>query len=171
MQKIISYLIPVIIIAVMTTVILKKGRPYEDFVNGAGQSFKLVLYIFPYLSTIFIMTELFEQSGLSMAIIDLSAGFFKLFGIDKALIPLVILKPFSGSGSLGILSEIMKKYGADSYLSKCAAAIYGSSETIFYVGAVYYSECKRKPGFLPFLISIISNFIATVFACFICRVI
>ncbi len=170
MQKITAYIIPVVLISAIITVIVKKGKPYDDFVNGASRAFKLVLSIFPYLSTVFVMTELFNQSGLSKAIIDLSADFFKLFGIDKALIPLVILKPFSGSGSLGILSEIMKEYGVDSYIARCGAAIYGSSETIFYVGAVYYSKCERKPGVLPFLISVVSNFIATVFACFICRI-
>lgn len=165
-----KYIIPVIITLAIVVVFIRRGKPYDDFVNGAKQSFSLVLSVFPYLATIFIMTELFDKSGISKAIIDLSAGFFGFFGIDKALVPLVIIKPFSGSGSLGILSEIMKKYGVDSYISKCAAAVYGSSETVFYVGAVYYSKCKRKPGVLPFAISLVSNFISTVFACFICKI-
>ncbi len=165
-----AYIIPCLVIIVILSVALKKGKVYDTFVKGAKKAFPLVLSIFPYLAVIFIMTELFEKSGLSGAIIDLSAGFFQFFGIDKALVPLVLLKPFSGSGSLGILSEIMTKYGVDSYIARCAAAIYGSSETVFYVGAVYYSKCKSKPPILPFAISLVSNFLASVFACFICRI-
>lgn len=165
-----AYVIPLLVITVILSVAVKGGKVYDTFVKGAKKAFPLVLSIFPYLAAIFIMTELFEKSGLSKAIIDLSADFFGFFGIDKSLVPLILLKPFSGSGSLGILSKIMTDYGVDSYLSRCACAIYGSSETVFYVGAVYYSKCKSKPPVLPFLISLISNFLATVFACFICRV-
>lgn len=165
-----AYVIPIILLIVFILSFFKSKHVYDDFVKGVKQALPLVSSIFPYLAATFIMTEVFEASGLSTVIIDLSANFFKIFGIDKALVPLILLKPFSGSGSLGLLSEIMTDYGVDSYLSKCASVIYGSSETIFYVGAVYYSKCKRKAPVLPFAISLTSNFISTVFACFICRV-
>lgn len=164
------YVLPVILIVVFLAATIKTKKPYDGFVKGAEKAFSLVLSIFPYLAATFIVTELFEKSGLSSAIIDLSADFFKFFGIDKALVPLVLLKPFSGSGSLAILSDIMKNYGADAYVSRCAATIYGCSETVFYVGAVYYSKCKNKPTVLPFIISLTANFISVVFACFICRI-
>lgn len=164
------YIIPVILIVVILISSLKGNKTYDSFCRGVKKAFPLVLSIFPYLSAVFIMTEIFEKSGLSKAIIDLSADFFQFFGIKKELIPLVLLKPFSGSGSLGVLSKIITDNGVDSYVSRCAATIYGSSETVFYVGAVYYSKCTKKPSFLPFLISLTSSFIATVFACFICRI-
>ncbi len=165
------YILPVFILAAFLICLIKRKRPYEAFVEGVKKAFPLVLSLFPYLTAVFIMTELFEKSGLNIAIIDLSAGFFSLFGIPREVIPLVLLKPFSGSGSLGILSDILKNCGVDSYLGRLASVIYGSSETIFYVGAVYYSACKNKPPLLPFLISIASNFTAIVFACLICRLV
>lgn len=164
------YIIPVILIVLFTISFIKGRKTYDDFVNGTKAAFDLVLSIFPYVTAVFIMTELFEASGLNSAIIDLLADFFKIFGINEALIPLILIKPFSGSGSLGILSDIMNTYGVDSYISRCAATIYGSSETIFYVGAVYFSKCKNKLGVLPFILSLFSNFVSIVFACLICKV-
>lgn len=164
------YIIPIILIIIFVFSFIKNKSVYDDFIKGVKEALPLISSIFPYLTATFIMTELFEASGLNTLIIDLSADFFKILGIDKALVPLILLKPFSGSGSLGILSDVMTKYGVDSYISKCASVIYCSSETIFYVGAVYFSKCKNKPPILPFIISLISNFTSTVFACFICRI-
>lgn len=165
-----KYIIPVILIFPFLVSAVKRKNAYEDFVSGVQAALKTVFSIFPYVTAVFIMTELFEKSGLNGALIDLSGHFFKIFGIDEALIPLILIKPFSGSASLSVLSEITKNYGVDSYISRCAATIYGSSETIFYVSAVYFSECKSKPPMLAIIISLVANFVSIVFACFIVRI-
>ena len=115
------------------------------------------------------MTELFSKSGISDKVIDFLSPFLSMLGIPKEITPLGIIKPFSGSGSLAILSDIFQKYGADGYIARCASAVFGSSETIFYVSAVYYSKSKEKRLTKPIIISLISTFISTVFACFICK--
>ena len=92
-------------------------------------------------------------------------------GIPAEIAPLVILKPFSGGGSLALLSEIYQNYGVDSYVSLCASAVYGSSETTFYISAVYYSKSKEKRLIKPILISLISTFISIIFVCFICKLV
>ena len=69
-----------------------------------------------------------------------------------------------------LIAAILQENGVDSYISRVAATIYGSSETIFYISAVYFSACKNKPKLLPVLIVLVSNFISVVFACFICHV-
>ena len=89
-----------------------------------------------------------------------------------------IIKTVSGEktfcfskNSPDVLSEILKKYGADSYVGRCASAVYGSSETTFYVAAVYFSTSKNKKLTKPIIISLSSTFIATVAACLLCRII
>ena len=126
--------------------------------------------VFPYLASIFVLTELFEASGLSDAVSRLVSPLFNLLGIPKELTKLVLIKPFSGNGALAILSEIYTQYGVDSYLSRCASVIYGSSETVFYVAAVYFAGAKTKNLTLPIIISLIASFASCVFACFICLV-
>ena len=158
-MKYLSLVIPVILIILLVYASAKKVKVYDSFAVGAGKG----------LSTVFIMTELFRESGLSDKLTGLLSPLFKVLGIPAEIAPLVILKPFSGGGSLALLSEIYQSYGVDSYVSLCASAVYGSSETTFYISAVYYSKSKEKRLIKPILISLISTFISIIFACFICR--
>ncbi len=165
-----KYFIPVLFIVIFIYSILKKVKPYDAFTEGAKSAIPFAISVFPYLVSIFVLTELFEVSGLSAVIADLLAPIFSLLGIPKELTKLVLIKPFSGSGSLAVLSEIYTSYGVDSYLSRCASVIYGSSETVFYVAAVYFAGAKTKKLTAPIIISLIASFISCVFACFICLI-
>jgi len=96
---------------------------------------------------------------------------FTLFGVPRELGGFIILKPFSGSGSITLFNEIVIKYGADSYITRVASVIAGSSETVFYISAVYFSKTKiRKLGFaIP--IALVCVFVAAVVASFVCLII
>ncbi|MCQ2399828.1 MAG: spore maturation protein, partial [Clostridia bacterium] len=147
----------------------QKTRVKEAAKKGAKTALPFVTGIFPYLTAIFVMTELFEISGLSDLLTRFLQPFFSLFGIPAELDELVLLKPFSGSGSLALLNEIFNKYGVDSYLARAASAVYGSSETVFYVAAVYFATAKTKNLIKPIIISLIASFFSCVVACLICR--
>lgn len=169
-MKYASLVLPAFILFVFIFGAIKKVRLYDGFAEGVKGALPLTFSIFPYLAAIFVMTALLEKSGISAVLIKFLSPAFKLFGIPEEVCPLVLLKPFSGSGSLALLSDVFKKYGADSYISRCAACIYGSSETVFYVSAVYFSKCKNKNLLKPILVSLVSTFLACVFACFICKI-
>ena len=164
------YFIPVFIIFVLIYAIFKKVKPYDAFTNGAKSAIPFAVSIFPYLVSIFVLTELFEASGLSALLEDLLSPLFRVLGIPSELTKLVLVKPFSGSGSLAILSDIFTTYGVDNYLSRCACVIYGSSETVFYIAAVYFAGAKTKNLTKPIIISLFASFCSCVFACFICLV-
>lgn len=150
---------------------IKKVKPYDCFVDGVKSSVPFVIGIFPYLVAIFILCELFEVSGISNFITNLLSPFFNLLGIPNELTKLVLIKPFSGSGSLAVLTDIFNTYGVDSYLSRSACVIYGSSETVFYVASVYFAGAKTKNLTKPILISLFANLVSCMFACFICKII
>lgn len=169
-MKYASLVLPAFILFVFIYGAIKKVRLYDGFAQGIKDALPLTLSIFPYLAAIFVMTALLEESGISAVLIKFLSPAFEFFGIPKEVCPLVLLKPFSGSGSLALLSDVFKRYGADSYVSRCAACIYGSSETVFYVSAVYFSKCKNKNLLKPIIVSLFSTFIACVFACFICKI-
>ena len=165
------YFIPVLFLIIFVFSIIKKVKPYDAFTLGAKSAIPFAVSIFPYLVSIFVLTELFEASGISNWLTQVLSPFFNLMGIPTELTKLVLIKPFSGSGSLAILTEIFTKYGTDSYLSRCACVIYGSSETVFYIAAVYFANAKTKKLFVPILISLFASFCSCVFACFICKLI
>ena len=163
------YFIPVLFLVILVYSAFKKVKPYDAFTLGAKSALPFATSIFPYLVSIFVLMELFETSGLSDIITSIIAPIFKGFGIPKELTKLVLIKPFSGSGALAVLSEIYTTYGVDSYLARSASVIYGSSETVFYVAAVYFANAKTKKLFSPIVISLIASFFSCAFACLICN--
>ena len=167
----ISLVIPVLLLALFVYASVKKVKIYDEFANGVAKAFPIVLSVFPYVATVLIMTELFSASGLSDLLVKFLSPVFSFLGIPAEISPLVLLKPFSGSGSLTVLNGILAKYGADSYIGRCACAVFGSSETTFYVAAVYYSSSKNKKLTKPIIISLSSTFFATLAACLLCRII
>lgn len=164
-MKIISYVVPALIIFITAYGIIKKINVYDCFVKGAAKAVPLVLDLFPYVAAVFLMSELFEASKLSTFFIKTLSPVVKFLGIPEELTKLILLKPFSGSGSLSLLTEIYKNYGTNSFVSICASSVYGSSETVFYVSAVYFSKCKNKKAAKAILISLFATFFSTVVCC------
>ena len=166
-----GYFIPVLFFIILVFAFFKKVKPYDAFTQGAKSALPFAASIFPYLVSIFVMTELFEISGISDGVTAVVSPILKVFGIPKELTKLVLIKPFSGNGSLALLTEIFNTYGVDSYLARCACVIYGSSETVFYIAAVYFAGAKTKKLLTPLIISLVATFASCVFACFICLVV
>lgn len=166
-----KYLIPILFFLIFVYALIKRVKPYDAFTLGAKEAIPFAMSVFPYLVSIFVLTELFEASGLSAFITKIISPVFSFLGIPEELTKLVLIKPFSGSGSLAVLSDIFTTYGVDSYLARSASVIYGSSETVFYVAAVYFAGAKTKKLTAPIIISLVASFFSCVFACFICRII
>lgn len=166
-----AIVIPVIFIAIFIFSAIKRVNIYESFTEGIKQAFHFTLSLLPVLAAIFMMCALFEVSRLSAMLTNLLSPVFGFLGIPEELTKLVLIKPFSGSGSLAYLNEIIVKYGADSYISRCACVCYGSSETVFYISAIYFAKTGNKKLALPVACVLISTFVSTVIACLICRVI
>ena len=136
------YIIPAFIIFVLIYSFFKKINAYDSFVGGAKQAVDLCINTFPYLVAIFSIVELLQASGLSQIISNLASPIFNLVGIPSELTEFLIIRPFTGSGSIGMLANLFSLYGPDSYVSKCACVIMSCSDTTFYVVAVYFSLTK-----------------------------
>lgn len=165
-----SLLLPLIFVALFAYAAIKRVRIYDCFTKGVGQAIPLVLSVFPYLCAILMASELFERSGLSAFFANALSPVCSAVGIPPELSPLLLMKPFSGSGSTALLAEVLQKFGADSYLGRCACVCYGSSETVFYISAVYFAKVKGRAPVAPVLISLGVNFASAVFGCLLCRI-
>lgn len=165
-----ALIIPLIFIFVFGFAVFKKVKVYDEFSAGISEAVKFTLSLLPCLAAIFMMCELFEVSGLSALLTKWLSPVFGALGVPPELTKLVLIKPFSGSGSLAYLDEIINLYGADSYIARCACVCFGSSETVFYISAVYFAGLKVKKLALPIAAVLISTTLTTVLACLICRI-
>lgn len=168
-MKYFALIVPLLFLLVFGYALFKKVKLYDCFTGGVKDAVPLVLSLFPYLAAILMLSELFERSGLSLLLTQALSPAFRFLGIPPEISKLVLMKPFSGSGSTALLSEILNTFGADSYIGRCACVSYGSGETVFYISAVYFSGVKKKKLAVPVLIALLSNFAAVVFGCFLCR--
>lgn len=170
MQNIVNYIIPILLLLVLLFCLFKNINAYDHFVKGASGAISLCVGIFPYLVAIFFAIELFTASGLSTHLANLVSPLFSAIGIPAELTEFLLLRPFTGSGSLAMLNDIYTKFGPDSYIARCASVIMSTSETVFYIVALYFGTTKIKKlnGVLP--ISFLAIGIGTVCACWLCQI-
>lgn len=164
-----SYVVPLLIVALFVYATAKNVNVYDGFVEGAKQSLPTAVGVFPYLFATFLMVNALRQSGLDKVVVNVVSPPFVLIGIPKEVLELLLIRPFSGSGSLAILSDVYQTYGVDSYVGKCASVIMGSSETVFYVSALYFSQTKVKRLGWAMPIALFCNLLGGVLACMLCR--
>lgn len=162
--------IPCIFLVSFAFAIFKKVKLFDSFSEGAKGAIPLVVSIFPYIATVSLLGKLLEVSGLQATLGTWLSPVFSAVGVPSELTPLLLVKPLSGSGAIAMLSQILENYGVDSYIARCACIIYGSSDTIFYIGAVYFSSIKRKKLPLALTIALFSYLLSIALGCFLCRI-
>jgi spore maturation protein B len=130
--------IPVMIVGIALAGIIRKVKVFDTFVEGAKEGFGVAINIIPFLVGLLVAIGMFRASG---AMDLLTAGLKPIMaatGFPAELFPLAILRTLTGSGSLAFTTDLIKTHGPDSMLGRTAAVMYGSSETTFYVLAVYF---------------------------------
>ena len=165
-----ALLVPCLFLLSFVYALFKKVRLFDCFSDGVKGAIPLIVSIFPYIATVAILSKAMEVSGLQARLSGFLSPFFNAVGVPNEIAPLLLIKPLSGSGAISVLSDILGKYGVDSFIGRCACVCYGSSETIFYIGAVYFAGIKRKKLSLAILIALISYLLSTIFSCFLCTV-
>lgn len=158
------YILPVMILTILTLGMAKKVPVYEEFIEGAKDGFKVAVSIIPYLVAIIVAVSMFKASG----ILDILKNFANSF-VPPDIIPIIFTRSLSGSATLGLFSEIAKNLGPDSYVTKLAAIMVGSSETTFYVLAVYFGSIGIKKYRYAILTGIIADITGIVLAILVAR--
>lgn len=166
-----AYLLAGFIILVVVYSAVKRVNCYDAFCSGARDGLKLTFGVFPCLVTIFIMLELMNASGVTKWLTGVLSPLARPLGIPDEISRLLVLRPLSGSGSLALTEEIISVLGADSYPARCASVIMGSSETVLYVCALYFSKSSAKKTGIAVPVSIACSFLSAVLACAVLRVI
>ena len=158
------YILPIIIIGIFTNAVIKKVPVYEEFIEGAKDGFKVSVAIIPYLVAIIVGIAMFRASGAINIITSLFGNLLEKLSIPADIIPIIVTRSLSGSATLGIFSDIATHNGPDSYITKLAAIMVGSSETTCYVLAVYFGSIGIKKYRYALLTGIIADITGIVLA-------
>lgn len=164
-----AYIIPVLFLIVLLASFIKRREPYGGFIDGAKQAVDLTINVFPYLLAIMVAVEAFRVSGASAYLANALEPVLGSVGLPKELAELMFLRPVSGAGSLAILDGIYTTYGADSYIGRCASVIYGSSETVFYISAIYFSQSNVKKLRYAIPVALVATYTGCIVGCFLLR--
>ena len=132
------FVLPAFIIGFPIYGLLKKVPVYEEFVEGAKEGFNVAIKILPYLVAILFAIGMFSASGAMDFLTQALQPLLSLIAFPAELVPMAIIRPLTGSGSAAIVTDMIQQYGEDSILVKMAATMFGSTETTFYVIAVYF---------------------------------
>lgn len=170
MNYVLAIIVPLLFILSFAFALFRKVRIYDSFTSGVKNAIPLVTSIFPYIVSVTMLTKLLEVSGLEKQLSSILAPLFSFTGIPNEIAPLILVKPLSGNGAIAVLSEILERFGVDSFAGRCACVVYGSSETIFYIGAVYFAGLKRKKLSLAIAIALLSYLLSVILGCFLCRI-
>src|SRR5204863_152758 len=135
LEGISRWAIPLLLVAIPLIGMIRKVKVYDVFVDGAKEGFEVAVKIIPFLVAILVAIGMFRGSGA----MDWLTG-----GLPAELFPLAVLRTLTGSGSLAFATDLIKTHGPDSLLGRMAATMYGSSETTFYVLAVYFGAIGVK---------------------------
>ncbi len=160
-------IIGIIVLFIIGYGMIKGGKVYDWFIEGAKEGLKVCLNIFPYLLAMIIAVEIFKGANLLDGLNNLLAPVVKLIGLPKELLPLVLIKPLSGSGAVGIFTDIVQTYGPDTYIGLLASVIMGTTETIFYTVTVYFGAVKVKKVRHTVWAAVMADLVAIIAAIFI----
>lgn len=161
--------LPIIIILILTIGLIKKVPLYETFTNGAKDGFKVAINIIPYLVAIMVGISMFRASGAIELIGQILSGVLNTLHIPTDVLPIMIVRSLSGSAALGVFSDIAHTLGPDAYATKLSAVMLGSSETTFYVLAVYFGAIGISKLRYALLVGLIADFIGIVAAVLVCH--
>jgi len=165
-----NFILLSIIVSFIVMAMLKKVNVYETFIEGAKDGFKTAITIIPYLVAILVAIGVFRASGAMDLLVDGIKAVVAWMGLDTSFtdaLPTAFMKPLSGSGSRGMMIDVMKIHGADSFVGRLACCLQGSTDTVFYVLAVYFGSVGVKNSRYAVICGLIADIVGSISAIFI----
>lgn len=169
-MKLLSYLsefmIPILIFYIIAMGVCTKQNVYEDFMKGAKDGMTLIVKIMPTMIAMLVAVNVLRASGFLEFLAELVKPIAEKIYFPAPLVPLSVIKIFSSSGATGLLLDLYKEYGVDSYVGKTGSLILSSTETIFYTMSLYFVTAgikKSRYTLAGCLVATISGIIASVF--------
>ena len=168
MQQLSSLILPLLILSIVCYGLIKRIAVYEEFVDGAKDGFNIAVNIIPYLVAMLFAIAIFRASGALDFILLLLTPLADLLNFPAEVITMGVIRPLTGSGSVGVLAELINTHGEDSIIVKIAAVMFGSTETTLYVLAVYFGAVKIKNTSYAVQAGLMADFAGFIAAIIVC---
>ena len=139
-----TWLMPMLAVAISLFALSKRVKVYDSLVEGAREGFQIVIMIIPFLVAILVAVGVFRASGALDVVLTAIAPVTSLIGFPPEALPMALIRPLSGQGALGVLTETLQTYGPDSFIGYLSSVLAGSTETTFYVLALYCGSIRLK---------------------------
>ena len=159
-----TFIVPALIVAFPLYGLFRRVPVYEEFVTGAKEGFNVAVRIIPYVVAILVAVGMFRASGAMDHVQNWLRTPLSWIAIPPEMVPMAITRPLTGGGSLGVLADMIKTYGMDSNFVKMAATLYGSTETTFYIIAVYFGAVSIRKTRHALPAGLIAEFAAVLFS-------
>jgi Uncharacterized membrane protein len=157
--------IPMLLLIIPILAYLRKVPVYETFVTGAEEGFKTGVRILPFLIGMLVAIKVFVDSGALEIVAYFVQPLFTFLGLDSnltAIIPLAVMRPLSGSGALGVATQLINQYGPDSFIGRLASTLQGSTDTTFFVLTVYFGSVGIRKYRYALKLGLLADFVGLV---------
>jgi len=162
------YAIPAAVLIILGIGAWRDVKVFDMFVEGAKDGIETVIKILPPLVGLMAAVAVFRASGALDLLIYAAKPVTNFFGIPSEVLPLVFMRPISGSASLALVTDIIRKYGADSFIGRVVSTMMGSTETVFYTITVYFGSVGVKNIRYTLLAALIAEGVSVIVSVWIC---
>jgi len=161
---------PFIILLIIVYGLIEKNKVFDTFLEGAKNGLEIVLSIFPTLIGLFMAIFSLRSSGVLNMIVNILKPVLNLIHIPSEIVPLMLIRPISGSSSIAVATDIMKNYGVDSKIGIMASIIMGATETTLYTIAIYTSSVGIKKTRFVIFAALIADIVGMLVSVAICQI-
>lgn len=166
-----AWAIPFMLLVIPLFGYIRRVQVYETFVEGATEGFQTSIRIMPFLIAMMVSISVFKQSGAMDAIAAVLSPLLTYLKVPGELVPLAVMRPLSGTGALGITTDILNTYGPDSLVGQMASTILGSTDTTLYILTVYFGAVGIKNARYAVFVGLFGDMVGFFTAITICRLI
>lgn len=163
------YAIPALLLLIPLYGLIKRQPVYELFVEGAAEGVSMALQILPYLMAMLVAAAVFRASGAFAALAQAIEPVTDFFGVPPQVLPLALMRPLSGSGALALASDIIRESGPDSFTGLLASVMQGSTDTTFYILAVYFGSVGVKKYRYALTVGLSADMVSFIASYIVCR--
>lgn len=158
----INYFVPLVVIIIIIYGIYKKVDIFDTFIIGVKEGMKVSINLFPTIFTMIIAISILTNSNVISDLCGIFDSLFSKIGFPSEVFPLAMLRPISGSSSLVFLSDILSKYGPDSFIGRVASVMQGSTDTTIYIIGMYFASVGIKKIKYSLVVGLLADLISVI---------